>query len=292
MLFALNWIPSLWYHDTQGHTTEVRQALYVPHKAHRSPERQALVIPISDDPGPRRRFPFVNYALIIINIAVFIAEVVYGQCFQVAFSTIPYAITHNAEFILQGCPYGQPQPVYITLLTSMFLHANLLHIAGNMLYLWIFGDNVEDRLGHIGYLIFYLFCGLVASAAQIVVDPNSQLINLGASGAIAGVLGAYLVFYPGAKVRSLIFLGIFITFATLPSLVVIGLWFVLQLVSGLQSLNPDMVNSGGVAYFAHVGGFVAGVLIALLLRPFLRPAAPPNRQTYPAWPQHPDYRGY
>ena len=250
------------------------------------------MIPISDDPGPRRRFPFVNYALILINVAVFIAEVVYGQCFQFAFSSIPYAITHNAEATLQGCPYGQPQPVYITLLTSMFLHANLLHIAGNMLYLWIFGDNVEDRLGHIGYLIFYLFCGLVASGAQILVDPNSQLINLGASGAIAGVLGAYLVFYPGSRVRSLIFLGIFVTFTTLPSLVVIGLWFVLQLVSGLQSLNPDMVQSGGVAYFAHVGGFVAGLVIALILRLFMRPVAPPNARTYPAWPQHPDYRNY
>ena len=146
----------------------------------------------------------------------------------------------------------------------MFLHANLLHIAGEYALLWIFGDNVEDRLGHIGYLIFYLFCGFVASAAQILVDPNSQLINLGASGAIAGVLGAYLIFYPGAKVRSLIFLGIFITFATLPSLVVIGLWFVLQLVSGLQSLNPQLIDGGGVAYFAHVGGFVAGLLIALI----------------------------
>lgn len=258
----------------------------------RSQERQALVIPFSDNPGPRRRFPFVNYALIIINIAVFVAEVINGQCFQFAFSSIPYAITHNVDFALKGCPYGQPQPVYITLLTSMFLHANLLHIAGNMLYLWIFGDNVEDRLGHIGYLIFYFFCGLVASAAQILVDPNSQLINLGASGAIAGVLGAYLVFYPGAKVRSLIFLGIFITFTTLPALVVIGLWFVLQLVSGLESLNPGMVNSGGVAYFAHVGGFAAGLVIALILRLFLRPPAPANAQTYPAWPQHPDYRNY
>ncbi len=270
-----------------------QQALYTPStRLTRSQERQALVIPLSDNPGPRRRFPFVNYALIIINIAVFVAEVINGQCFQFAFSTIPYAITHNVDFALKGCPYGQPQPVYITLLTSMFLHANLLHIAGNMLYLWIFGDNVEDRLGHIGYLIFYFFCGLVASAAQILVDPNSQLINLGASGAIAGVLGAYLVFYPGAKVRSLIFLGIFITFTTLPALVVIGLWFVLQLVSGLESLNPGMVNSGGVAYFAHVGGFVAGLVIALILRLFLRPPAPANAQTYPAWPQHPDYRNY
>jgi membrane associated rhomboid family serine protease len=267
-------------------------ARYRPQIAGRSIERQALVIPISDNPGPRRRFPFVNYALILINIGVFIAEMVYGQCFQFAYSTIPYAITHNTEFALQGCPYGQPQPVYITLLTSMFLHANLLHIGGNMLYLWIFGDNVEDRLGHFWYLIFYLFCGFVASAAQIFVDPKSQLINLGASGAIAGVLGAYLIFYPGAKVRSLIFLGIFITFATLPALVVIGLWFVLQLVSGLQSLNPQLVNSGGVAYFAHVGGFAAGLLIALILRPFMRKLPPPKSRTYPAWPQPPQYRGY
>lgn len=264
----------------------------VPHKSYHSQERLALVIPISDNPGPRRRFPFVNYALILINVGIFIVEVSYGQCFMFAFSTIPYAITHNVDFALQGCPYGQPQPVYITLLTSMFLHANLLHIAGNMLYLWIFGDNVEDRLGHIGYLIFYLFCGLVASAAQILVDPNSQLINLGASGAIAGVLGAYLVFYPGARVRSLIFLGIFITMATLPALVVIGMWFVLQLVSGLQSLNPQLVNSGGVAYFAHVGGFVAGLVIALILRAVLRPPAQQYSRTYPAWPRYPDNRGY
>lgn len=254
--------------------------------------KETCVIPLSDNPGYRRRFPFVNYALILINVAVFVAEQVYGQCFQFAYSTIPYAITHNAEFALQGCPYGQPQPVYITLLTSMFLHANLLHIAGNMLYLWIFGDNVEDRLGHFGYLIFYLFCGLVASGAQIYVDPNSQLINLGASGAIAGVLGAYLVFYPGARVRSLIFLGIFITFTTLPAIVVIGLWFVLQLVLGLQSLNPHLVNSGGVAYFAHIGGFAAGLLIALVLRAFVRAPAPQYSKTYPAWPRHPGYRDY
>ena len=240
-----------------------------------SQERQALVIPISDDPGPRRRFPFVNYALILINIAVFIAELVNGQCFQFADSTIPYAITHNTEFALQGCPYGQPQPVYITLLTSMFLHANLLHIAGNMLYLWIFGDNVEDRLGHVGYLIFYLFCGVVASAAQILVDPNSQLINLGQRrhrgrpGRVSHLLSrreGALADLPGH----------FITFATLPSLVVIGLWFVLQPVSGLQSLNPQLIDGGGVADFAHVGGFVAGLLIALILRAFLKPPAKSN----------------
>ncbi|HKB49522.1 MAG TPA: rhomboid family intramembrane serine protease [Ktedonobacterales bacterium] len=247
------------------------------------------MIPISDDPGPRRRFPFVNYALILINVVVFVLELNYGDCFIADYSTVPAAIVHDVPATIQGCPIGQPSFVYLTLLTSMFLHANLLHIGGNMLYLFIFGDNVEDRLGHFWYLVFYLFCGLVASLAQIAVDPTSTQLNLGASGAIAGVLGAYLVFYPGAQVRTLIFLGFFVTFARLSAIIVIGLWFVLQLVSGLASLNPGSVSSGGVAYFAHVGGFAAGFVIALLLRPFLKPV---NRYptSYPAWPQHADLR--
>jgi membrane associated rhomboid family serine protease len=244
------------------------------------------MLPLSDDPGPRRRLPVVNYALIATNILVFIAEQRYGSCFQAAYSTVPYAITHGRSLAVSGCAYGEPTPVYLTLLTSMFLHANLLHIGGNMLYLWIFGDNVEDRLGHVWYLIFYLFCGLVASVAQIAVAPNSMLLNLGASGAIAGVLGAYLVFFPGSKVRTLIYLGFFITFARLSAFIVIGLWFVLELVSGLQSLNPSQIQMGGVAYFAHIGGFVAGLVIALLLRPFMK--SPGRRGTsYPYWPRHP-----
>jgi len=251
------------------------------------------VIPISDDPGPRRRFPFVNYALILINIGVFVAEQMYGDCFQAAYSVVPYAITHGQALGISGCSYGEPSPVYVTLITAMFLHANLLHIAGNMLYLWIFGDNVEDRLGHFWYLIFYLFCGLVANAAQIAADPNSQLLNLGASGAIAGVLGAYLVFFPGARVRTVIFLGFFFTIARLSAFIVIGLWFVLQLVNSLASINPNDVSSGGVAYVAHVGGFAAGFIIALVLRPFLGASAPRKaQQSYPYWPQHPDLRNY
>jgi membrane associated rhomboid family serine protease len=248
------------------------------------------VIPISDDPGPRRRFPFVNYALILINIAVFIAELAYGDCFQAAYSVVPYAITHGQSLAISGCPYGEPSPVYVTLITAMFLHANLLHIAGNMLYLWIFGDNVEDRLGHFWYLIFYLFCGLVANATQIFADPNSQLLNLGASGAIAGVLGAYLVFYPGARVRTLIYFGFFFAVTRLSAFIVIGLWFILQLVNSFASLNPGDVSSGGVAYFAHVGGFVAGLIIALLVRPFTR--IPMKQQSYPYWPRHPDLGSY
>jgi membrane associated rhomboid family serine protease len=249
------------------------------------------MIPISDDPGPRRRFPFVNYALILINVAVFVAEQVYGGCFQAAYSMVPYAITHGQALGISGCPYGEPSPVYVTLITAMFLHASVLHIAGNMLYLFIFGDNVEDRLGHVGYLLFYLFCGLVANATQIAASPDSQLLNLGASGAIAGVLGAYLVFFPGAKVRTLIFIGFFFTITRLSAFIVIGLWFVLQLVNSFASLSPSSVSSGGVAYFAHVGGFVAGLVIALCLRPFMRSGRAPT-QSYPYWPQHPDLRGY
>ena len=251
------------------------------------------MIPISDNPGPRRLFPFVNYLLIAINIAVFVVEISQGAneaCFQAAYSTVPYAITHDVRIAFQGCSLAEPQPVYLTLISSMFLHANLLHIGGNMLYLWIFGDNVEDRFGHFGYLIFYLFCGLVASAAQIAIDPNSTVINLGASGAIAGVLGAYIVFYPRARVRTIIFLGIFFTLTSLSAFIVIGFWFLLQVFNSVQSLNPANMAGGGVAYFAHVGGFVAGAVIALLLRPFV---SPPSRypQTYPYWPRHDDLRG-
>ncbi|WIG58674.1 MAG: rhomboid family serine protease [Ktedonobacterales bacterium] len=246
------------------------------------------MIPLSDDPGVRRRIPFVNYTLIAINVAAFILEYTQGTCFQLAYSAVPYGIVHGVSLPIQGCPYGQAAPVYVTLLTAMFLHAGLLHIAGNMLFLWIFGDNVEDRLGHVGYLVFYLFCGFVASAAQIAVDPNSTIPTLGASGAIAGVLGAYIVFYPGARVRTLIFLGFFITMARLSALIVIGMWFVLQLADAFLS-QPVSQGGGGVAYFAHIGGFVAGLLIALLVRPFTKPPKP-NATSYPYWPAHQDMR--
>jgi membrane associated rhomboid family serine protease len=247
------------------------------------------MIPLSDDPGPRRRFPIVNYALILANIVVFVYEVAQGnleQCFQVAYSAVPYAITHG-QTVATGCPISEPSPVYLTLITSMFLHANLLHIAGNMLYLWIFGDNVEDALGHIPYLLFYLFCGLVANIAQIAIAPNSLVPSLGASGAIAGVLGAYVVFYPAAKVRTLIFLGIFVTLARLSAIIVIGLWFVYQLVEVFLSYNQ--AADAGVAYMAHVGGFLAGLIIAILLKPRVMPK-PPYPQSYPYWPVHQDLR--
>ncbi len=250
------------------------------------------MIPISDDAGYRRRFPIVNIGLIIVNVVVFVAELANGPCFQADYSLVPYAVTHGLPAQFQGCPVGQPTPVYVTLVTAMFLHANWLHIAGNMLYLWIFGDNVEDRLGHFWYLLFYLFCGLVANAAQIAFDPNSTVINLGASGAIAGVLAAYLVFFPTARVRTIIFLGFFFTLATLNALIVIGLWFVLQLVYSISTVTmAGQSAQGGVAYFAHVGGFVAGLVIALIVRALSKPRHPRNAQTYPYWPQYGNLRG-
>ena len=148
--------------------------------------------------------------------------------------------------------------------TSMFMHGGLAHLGGNMLYLWIFGDNVEDRLGRVGYLIFYLFGGVVASLAHILTNPGSQIPTVGASGAIAAVLGAYLVMYPQSRVATFIPLGFFMRLTLLPASIVLGLWFVLQLFSGFLSLGgPDV---GGVAFWAHIGGFVAGVVLGLLFR--------------------------
>ena len=256
-------------------------------------------IPLSDNPGPRRRFPFVNYGLIAVNIAVFVYELTLtdqGTCFSYAYSLIPKAVLTGTALQVSGCALGEPSPVFLTLITAMFLHAGFLHIGGNMLYLWIFGDNVEDRLGHVWYLIFYLFCGLVANFAQIAatVYTNGNLLtpNLGASGAIAGVLGAYLIFFPGSKVKTLIFIGVFFTFATLNALIVIGFWFVLQAVDAFLSVGlvHGLSSGGGVAYFAHVGGFIAGLLIALVVK--LITPRPAYGQNYPAWPPHPDARAY
>src|SRR5579883_2187721 len=242
------------------------------------------MIPIKDYPGPRRTLPWVTWGLIIVNVAVFLYQVSLGanaQAFMFAYSTVPAAITHGIpQTSLPGVP------VYLTLITSMFMHAGWLHIGGNMLFLYIFGDNVEDRMGHLPYLAFYLFCGLVAAAAQIAVDPNSTIPSLGASGAIAGVLASYLVLFPMAGVRTIIFIFIFFTIVTLPAFILIGLWFLLQFFDGIAALSTVQQGMGGVAYFAHVGGFVAGLIITFALRPWLRP--PDNTMTYPYFPRHPN----
>src|SRR2546425_11213222 len=254
------------------------------------------MIPIKDYPGPRRRMPWVTWGLIAVNVIIFLYEVSLGPnapAFMLAYSVVPAALTHGIpQTSLPGAPanlpFHTPDPVYLTLITSMFLHAGWLHIGGNMLFLYIFGDNVEDRMGHLPYLVFYLFCGIIAGIAQVAVNPGSSIPSLGASGAIAGVLAAYLVLFPMARVRTIIFIFIFFTIVTLPAVILIGLWFVLQFLDGIVALSTTQQGMGGIAYFAHVGGFLTGLVITLLFRSRLRP---PATTSYPYFPRYPGSAG-
>lgn len=231
--------------------------------------------------------PWMTWGLILTNIAIFLYQVSLGpdtSAFMFAYSVVPSAITHGVPQASGPMPFHTPNPVYLTLITSQFLHAGWLHIGGNMLFLYIFGDNVEDRMGHFWYLLFYLLCGVVAGITQVAVAPDATIPSLGASGAIAGVLAAYLVLFPSARVKTIIFIFIFITIVTLPAFILIGLWFLLQFFDGIASLSTVQQGMGGVAYFAHVGGFLTGLIITLLLRERLRPPAPIS---YPYFPRHP-----
>lgn len=214
------------------------------------------MFPISDD-NPTKRRAVVTYSIIAMNVAVFLYEVLLSTRdalleFIAEFALLPVNIVHGAALY--------------TLVTSMFLHGGFMHVFGNMLYLYIFGDNIEDIMGRKRFILFYLLCGLAASAAQIIVHPLSNVPNLGASGAVAGVLGAYLVVFPGARVNCILILGFFIRWITLPAVVVLGFWFVIQFFSGVTSLPYVTQNVGGVAYFAHIGGFVAGVVLIKLFK--------------------------
>jgi len=207
------------------------------------------MMPIGDDNSARRTVPIVTYALLAINIIVFIIELGGGDAFIEKWAFIPNRFLAN--------PTGD----FITLFTSMFMHAGWLHLASNMLYLWIFGDNVEDRFGHVKFLIFYLLCGLAATFAQLLFGSGSDLPNLGASGAIAGVLAAYLILFPQGKIKVLMGQQMM----QVSALIVIGLWILLQLFSGIGSITSSTAT-GGVAYMAHIGGFVAGLLLTFLFR--------------------------
>ncbi len=207
------------------------------------------MLPIGDDNSQRRRFPIITYALMAINIFVFILELMGGDAFIYAWSFIPLRFLSS------------PIDGIITLFTSMFLHAGWMHLGGNMLYLLIFGDNVEDRFGHFKFLVFYVLCGLAAGLAQYAVSLYSESPTLGASGAIAGVLAAYLILFPGKRVR--VILAVWIV--NLPALLVIGAWIIIQLVSGLGTLS-DATATGGVAYMAHIGGFAAGLFLTGFFR--------------------------
>jgi membrane associated rhomboid family serine protease len=223
------------------------------------------MIPLSDEEGQRRGGPaLVTWAILLINVAVFLYEVSLGarvEPFIQTFGAVPREILTG-----QDIPPAGPTPVYLQLLTSMFLHGGWLHLIGNMAFLRVFGDDIEDLLGALPYLLFYLGTGLVASMAHILLaGPASTIPSVGASGAIAGVLGAYIVLYPHRRVRVLV-TAFIITTVRVSAFIMLGLWFVLQFFSGLAALTEDTVQTGGVAVWAHIGGFVAGALVGLLLR--------------------------
>src|SRR5690348_2680767 len=244
------------------------------------------MIPLFDRAGRRRRWPVMTLLLVAVNVVVFAYEVSLSTkalgCLIHDYSVIPhYLALGRVQPSDPACPeYATPEPLVVPVITSMFLHAGWLHIAGNMLFLLIFGDNVEDRLGHIGFSLFYLLCGAVGVVTQTFVDPGSTLPVIGASGAIAGVLAAYLVLFPGARVLTLLV----IILVELPAWLLIGLWIIFQALSGLAALNGTSGTTGGVAYFAHLGGFGIGFIIALLFRWFAPapPAAPKRNAPRPS----------
>ena len=226
------------------------------------------MIPLRDA-NPTHKTPFITITLIILNVLIYLYEwfVSSEPALMMAFfdqwAIIPVQLTNDFA------------PEAITLISAMFLHGSWMHLGGNMLYLWIFGDNLEDRMGQGRYIIFYLLCGLAASAAQIAIDPNSPVPNVGASGAIAGVLGGYLILFPKARILTLVFRMM----TQVPAYLVLGFWFILQLFQGVGSLSITTEGGGGVAFFAHIGGFVAGMVLVKL---FLlgRDARPRNERGY------------
>jgi len=229
------------------------------------------VLPIRDN-VPTRTFPYVTIGLIGLNVLVFLYQASIGlggdpraaEAMVFEFGATPCRITGAC-----AVPGDFPSPI-ATIFTSMFLHGGLLHVGGNMLYLWIFGDNVEDTLGHGRYLTLYLLAGIAAAASQVVVNPRSSIPMIGASGAVSGVLGAYILLFPFAGVRMLVVFGFFARIVRWPALVVLGFWIVIQALSGLLTFSSAAWGggeAGGTAWFAHIGGFLAGMALLFLMRP-------------------------
>jgi len=219
------------------------------------------MFPIRDD-QPRFSTPFVNYFIIGLNIAVYllIEPPVHSQALEdltAQFGLIPYALTRAVS----GAPHYPIAASLLTIFTSMFLHEDFLHIVGNLWFLWVFGDNIEDYLGHFPYLIFYLLCGVVAALTDVAINPLSKVPMIGASGAIAGIMGAYIVLFPRSRVQTLVILIVFITFWWLPAWVFLGYWFLLQFIASSVTAAAANHQTGGIAFAAHVGGFVAGLIM-------------------------------
>jgi membrane associated rhomboid family serine protease len=231
------------------------------------------MLPLSDH-NPSRTTPVVNYILIVVNVLMFFWELSLGSNIEQGLYVVSFV---PARFWI--APFYPAN--LIRILVSMFLHAGWVHLGGNMLYLWIFGDNIEDRLGHFKYLLFYLLCGGIATMAHALMNPASRIPAIGASGAIAGVLGAYILLFPKAQVTTLIPLFVFITVREIPAVLVLGLWFLLQLFAGVASIGIPEANGAGVAVFAHIGGFVAGMLIVVLMGGYRRtPRGPVTYDDY------------
>ena len=240
------------------------------------------MFPLKDD-VPGRTTPFITVGLIALNVLVFLYQLSLGiegpraghaaRELIMEFGLMPCRLTgHCAD----GLP-GLPAP-WLTIFTSMFLHGGIFHVGGNMLYLWIFGDNVEDTLGHGRFLVFYLLSGVAAALVQTMVSPASAIPMVGASGAVSGVLGAYLLLFPHARVLTLLILGFFFRMVHIPAVVVLGFWIVVQLVNGFLTVATSVVGGeatgGGVAWFAHIGGVVAGMALLFVLRPRRDPREP------------------
>jgi membrane associated rhomboid family serine protease len=257
----------------------------------RQSAENALVIPIGDEDTGRPGVPYINLAIIAINIVVFLYQLV-DPNFTNGYAAVPAEITSGKDIVgqfLVVAPDGSgvvideapgPMPIWLTLFTSIFMHGGWLHIGGNMLFLFIFGDNIEKAYGHVKYVVFYLVCGVIASLAHVYSQPDSIIPSLGASGAISGVLAAYLVLFPTNRVKVILTLGvIFLRPIMVPAVVMIGIWAVLQFINGLNSIAGQTT---GVAYWAHIGGFIAGLVITFLSKPFLdREASAASRFSTP-----------
>ncbi|MBZ0281685.1 MAG: rhomboid family intramembrane serine protease [Anaerolineae bacterium] len=232
------------------------------------------------DINPTRRLPLVTYGLILVNVLVFLWEITMSEA-QLQQVFIDLAVV-PANLARDG--FFAPESI-LDILRSMFMHGGWDHIFGNMLYLFLFGDNIEDRFGPILYLVLYFVSGFAATVAQYLIDPISTIPNIGASGAIAGVLGSYLILFPGIKVRGIVGLGRIGTMQEWPAWMVLGLWFVLQLFSGFASLGTQAQYGGGVAFFAHIGGFIAGVVITFILMTII-PQPPAEQRRQIAYQRH------
>jgi len=223
------------------------------------------MFPIWDD-VPTKKFPLITVILIALNSMVFLYQVSLGERFTEfihSMGLLPFEITHHIDLF----PFG-PSPIYLTIFSSMFMHGSIVHLLGNMLFLWIFGNNIEDYLGRKKFVIFYLICGIAAAFTQIFFNPDSKVPMVGASGAIAGVLGAYFLLYPRAKVTTVIIFVFFIRLIKIPAVVVLGFWIIYQFLYGISSLAVR-TGEGGVAWFAHIGGFICGVILIKLFKPFV-----------------------